>query len=174
MGALYGTTISSGTTLSGSGKDFNIPTRTVTPGTYSGTFSSKSTIKVTTSQGGILNATYDTLYDQSASLSSLAGTFSGSGVTGTTTAQSATVGISSLGVVTSIGIGCNATGTTSPRPSGKNVFNVSITFNGTNCALGNGVTTNGVAYYDAVNRQVLVMALNAAKTDGFIYVGVKL
>ncbi len=173
VGALHGTTTSSGTTLSGSGSDFNIPSKTITPGTYSGTFASKSSINVTTSIGSNFTGTYDASYDTAASLTSLSGTFSGSGVSGTTSAQSATVGISSLGVVSSTGIGCSAAGTVAPRPSGKNIFDVTITFTGTNCALGNGVVTTGVAYYDAVIRQVLVMALNSAKADGFIYVGVK-
>lgn len=76
-------------------------------------------------------------------------------------------------MLSSTGNGCSAAGTAVPRPSGKNIFNITITFTGTNCALGNGAVTTGVAYYDAVNRQVLVMALNSAKTDGFIYVGTK-
>lgn len=173
VGALHGTTTSSGTTLTGSGSDFNIPTRTVTPGTYSGTFASKSNVNITTSSGSNFTGTYDASYDTPASLTSLSGTFSGSGLTGSTSAQSATVGISSLGVVSSIGNGCSAAGTATPRPSNKNIFNVTITFTGTNCALGNGAVTTGIAYYDAANRQVLVMALNSAKTDGFIYVGVK-
>lgn len=173
VGALHGTTTYSGTTLTASGSDFNILSRTVTSGSYTGTFSSKGSINATTSTGNTFTATYETSYDQPASLTSLSGTFSGSGVTGTTSAQSATVGISSLGVVSSIGIGCSASGTVAPRPSGKNIFDVTITFTGTNCALGNGTVTTGVAYYDAVNRKVLVMALNSAKSDGFIYVGTK-
>jgi hypothetical protein len=83
------------------------------------------------------------------------------------------VGISSLGAISSTGATCSASGTAKPRSSGKNVFDVSITFTGTNCALGNNTVTTGVGYYDAATRQVLVMALNSAKTDGFIYVGVK-
>ena len=60
-----------------------------------------------------------------------------------------------------------------PRPSGKNIFNVSVTFTGTNCALGNGTVTTGVGYYDMDTKRLLVLALNAAKTDGFIYIGSK-
>jgi hypothetical protein len=70
-------------------------------------------------------------------------------------------------------LGCSAAGTATPRPSGKNIFNVTVTFTGSNCALGNGASTSGVAYYDAATRRVLVMAMNAAKSDGFIYLGQK-
>ena len=48
-----------------------------------------------------------------------------------------------------------------------------MTLNGSNCALGNGTRTAGIAYYDPSTRQVLVMALNSSKTDGFIYLGAK-
>lgn len=173
-GALYGNTSSNGTALTGTGSDFNVPARTVTPGTYSGTFSSKASISVTTSGGVTFSGTYGTAYDQAATLASLAGTFSGTGVSGGSSVQAASVTISSSGVVsTPVANGCSASGTASPRPSGKNIFNVAITFTGTNCALGNGTVTTGIGYYDAATQRLLVLALNSAKTDGFIYIGNK-
>ena len=48
FGAIYGTTASSGTTLTGSGKNFDIASRSVSPTTYSGTFVAKSSINVAT------------------------------------------------------------------------------------------------------------------------------
>ena len=33
--------------------------------------------------------------------------------------------------------------------------------------------TTGIASYDAATRQVLAMAMNSEKTDGFIFVGAK-
>jgi hypothetical protein len=174
VGALYGNTTSSGTTLSGSGKDFNIPSRTVSSASYSGTFTAKSTMNVTTSAGGSFSGIYDTAYDQPASLAAVTGTFSGVGVSGTSPVQAVSVAISPPGAITvPASLGCSAAGTATPRPSGKNIFNVTVTFTGSNCALGNGASTSGVAYYDAATRRVLVMAMNAAKSDGFIYLGQK-
>jgi hypothetical protein len=174
VGALYGNTTSSGTTLSGSGKDFNIPSRTVSSASYSGTFTAKSTMNVTTSAGGSFSGIYDTAYDQPASLAAVTGTFSGVGVSGTSPVQAVSVAISPSGAITvPASLGCSAAGTATPRPSGKNIFNVTVTFTGSNCALGNGASTSGVAYYDAATRRVLVMAMNAAKSDGFIYLGQK-
>ncbi len=172
-GAVQGATSSSGTTLNGSGKDFDLSAGTVTPGTYSGTFAAKTSINMTFSRGGGLNGTYQPFYDQPASLTSLSGTFTGSGASGNTSSSSVSVGISSLGVVSATDSGCSIAGTVIPRASGKNIFNVSVTFTGTTCALGNGSTANGVAYYDSTTRQLLVLALNNAKTDGFIYIGTK-
>lgn len=174
VGALYGTTTSSAGTLSGSGKDFNIPSRTVTSGTYSGTFVAKSSINVTTSAGSTFSGSYKTAYEQPASLTTLADTFAGQGVSGTSPVQTVSVTISSSGAITvPASLGCSAAGTATPRPSGKNIFNVALTFSGTTCTLGNGAATTGIAYYDATTRRVVVMAMNAAKADGFIYVGQK-
>lgn len=174
VGALYGTTTSSGTTLSGSGKDFNIPSRSVGSGTYSGTFVAKSSINVATSSGSTFSGTYKTAYDQPASLAAVAGTFAGVGVSGTSPVQPISVTISSSGAITvPASLGCSAAGTATPRPSGKNIFDVTVAFTGSTCALGNGASTTGIAYYDTTTRRMLVMAMNATKSDGFIYVGQK-
>ena len=171
VGTLYGATTSSGTAISGAGRDFNLGSRTVTAATYSGSVSPKSTLSVTTSSGTKFDGSYNAAYDQPASLSNLAGTYSGFGVTGSTAAQSTPVTISAIGNITASGGGCAAAGTASPRTTGKNIFDVSITFTGGACALGNGTVTKGIGYFDTGTRQLLAMALNPAKSDGFIYVG---
>lgn len=174
VGALYGNTASSGTTLSGTGKDFNIPSRSVGSGSYTGTFVEKSSIRVATSSGSTFSGAYGTTYDQPASLAAVAGTFSGQGVSGTSPVQTVSVTISPSGAITvPASLGCSAAGSAKPRTSGKNIFDVTVTFTGSTCALGNGASTTGIAYYNATTRRVLVMAMNAAKSDGFIYVGQK-
>ena len=173
-GALYGVTASSGTTISGAGKDFNIPTRSITSASYTGNFVANNRISLNSSGGGSLNATYVAAYDQPASLAALAGTFQGTGITGTTNGQAVPITVSATGAITVPGtLGCGASGTATPRPSGKNIFDISVTFSGTNCALGNGAVTTGVGYFNAATRRLSVLALNAAKSDGFIYVGQK-
>ena len=174
VGALYGNTISSGNTVSGAGKDFNIPSRTVTSATYSGTFSAKNSIKVLTSAGASFSGAYNNSYDQPASLSALAGTFSGWGVSGTTSPAAISATVSSTGaIIVPASLGCAATGTAKPRASGKNIFDVTVTFVGSTCALGNGTSTTGVGYYDTASRELLVMSMNSSKSDGFIFVGKK-
>lgn len=173
-GVLYGNATANGSSISGTGKNFNLLSRTVTPGTFSGTFTPKSTLSVTTSDGAVINASYEAEYDQPALLSNIAGTYSGEGLSGLSTVQNVPVTIAANGSLsTPVDPQCTVSGAVTPRPSGKNVFNISVTFNGTNCALGNGTTTTGVAYYDTVDQSLLVLALNAAKTDGFIYAGLK-
>ena len=172
-GALYGQTTSSGTTLTGSGNDFNIAAHSVSSATYNGTFVAKSTIRVA-SGGTTFSGNYAVAYDQPASLTALAGTFTGQGISGNSSAQTIPVTISTTGAITvPTSAGCGASGTASPRATGKNIFDVLVTFNGTSCALGNGTITKGVGYFNATSRTLVVLALNSAKTDGFIYVGQK-
>jgi len=173
VGALHGTTTYSGTALSGTGSEFNIASKTITAVSYTGSFSPKGSINLTTSSGTGISGSYDASFDQPASLNALSGTFVGSSVTGTTPAQAAIMGITPHGLVNTIGVGCNASGTVEPSSTGLNIFDFKLTFNGTSCALGNIASVSGIAYYDAPNRTVLMMALNSALSDGYIYVGVK-
>jgi len=173
-GALYGNTSTNGNTLSGSGADFNLPYRTVTPGSYTGTVIEKSSISIRTSQGSTFNGTYGSTYLQPASMTALAGVFKGQALSGTTAPQTVSVTITSAGQMTVPStLGCSASGSVSPRPTGKNIFNLSVTFTGSTCALGNGGTASGILYYDASNKQILAMGMNPAKSDGFIALGVK-
>lgn len=173
-GVLYGNATTNGSSISGTGTNFDLVSRTVGQGTFSGTFAPKTTLSVTTSDGTAINASYEAEYDQPALLSNIAGTYSGEGLSGLSSVQSIPITIAADGSMsTPVDPNCTASGSVTPRPNGKNVFNVSVTFTGTNCALGNGTTTTGVAYYDTVDQSLLVLALNAAKTDGFIYAGLK-
>ena len=173
-GALYGATTTSGNNLTGSGADFNLATRVVTQGTYTGTFKEQSTISMATSLGTAFNGVYGITYSTPASLATLAGTFTGQALTGKTAPQVASVTISPTGQVSiPATFGCATSGTVAPRPSGKNIFDLNVTFTGSTCALGNGGTAKGVLYYDSAIKQILAMGMNTGKTDGFIAFGVK-
>ena len=174
VGALVGDTSFSGNQLSGSGRDFNLVSRTISAGTYTGTFSARSYVDVQLSNGSTFAGSYDVSYDQPATLAAVAGTFSGSGVTGTISPQSTTISISSSGQITMpTSQGCGGSGAIQPRTSGKNVYDVTVTFQGSTCALGNGATVHGIAVYDSTQRSLSALAVNGAKTDGFIYSGRK-
>ncbi len=49
---------------------------------------------------------------------------------------------------------------------------MSVTFGGGACSLGTSTVT-GVAYYDANDRTLVVAALNATRTNGFLFLGTK-
>ena len=106
-------------------------------------------------------------------MANLADTYTGYGLTGKISAQAIPVTIGSSGSISAGNSSCSASGTATPRASGKNIFDIKMTFAGNFCALGNGAVTNGIAYYDISTKQVAVLALNSSKTDGFIYAGVR-
>jgi hypothetical protein len=84
--------------------------------------------------------------------------------------------ITAAGLVTVQGTTCSASGNVAPRASGKNVYNISMTFNGTNCALGNGGTASGIFILDQSESPnvAVAMALTPYKKDGFIAIGAKM
>ncbi|MES2261336.1 MAG: DUF4214 domain-containing protein [Pseudomonadota bacterium] len=171
-GAIIGSVTVNGSTASGIASDFNVATRSVTTTRYTGTFTAKNTINITASNGITFAGKYNTAYDQAVSLATVAGTYSGSAITGQFS-QAINVTVSATGAITSAGNGCSASGTATPRASGKNVFDIKVVFSGTNCALGNGTATSGVATYDAQSRSLLALAANGSKSDGFIFIGTR-
>lgn len=172
-GVLYGTATGNGSTFTASGTDFNFYTRASTPGNLNGTVVSGSSISATSSNNGNVSLVYDSSYNIPASLNSIAGNYTGWGVTKSTPSESITFAINSAGAISASGLNCSVSGSVSPRASGKNVYNVSTTFTGNGCALGNGVTTTGVATLSSLSgvNRLIVMTLNQSKTDGYILNG---
>lgn len=170
-GAFYGNSTASGSTLSGTGLDFYNGAANAT--NYSGTFAPKSTLTVTMGNGVRFNGSYSTDYDKPASLDTLAGTYNGYGMTAKSAATYTPVSISGNGTITAGNSYCTMTGTATPRASGKNVFDLQVTFTGSACALPSGTSVNGMAYYDTAARGMVAMGLNSSKTDGFIFAGAK-
>lgn len=173
-GVDYGTGTVSGTRISGNIQEFYIPTNQVFTGSLTATFAPKATMQVNTTynNGNTSNTalTYNTSYDTPASLAQITGTYTGNYYTG----APVNISISSNGVVSGISNACNIGGTVAPRSTGKNVYNVNLTFSGSNCAPGTGtangpgilVTTNGSTY-------LYTAGLNSTKTNGFFWIGRK-
>ena len=172
-GALFGSTTTNGSSVSITGSSFDFVSRASGPGSLTGSVVSKSTLSVVSNAGTTLNAAYSATYDQAPSLAALAGTYSGQAVTGTIAPQNTSVTISSTGAVSSVVPGCAASGSAVPRATGKNIFNVTVTFVGPSCALGNGTVVNGVGVFNPSTRQFVAMALNPSKSDGFVYSGIR-
>jgi hypothetical protein len=172
-GVLYGTSTGSGSSFNATGTDFNFYDRSSGSGSLTGTVVPSKTITATASTGGSVSLAYDSTYNTPASLAAVAGNYVGWGVTKSTPSQSGIFTINSAGAISSTGVNCSLSGSVTPRSSGKNVYNVSTTFTGSACALGNGTTTTGVATLvslEGINR-LIMMTLNSAKTDGYIING---
>ena len=174
VGALYGQTISDASTLSGSGTEFEIG-GTATPINYSGTFTSERTMTFTNPTGLdgaplTFGVAYGDDYKEPASVAVAEGKFSGAGGVSVTVRAAGDLGLLTVDFTSP---DCYATGSIVPRASGKNVFDATVTFTGRGCALGDKTTTKGIAYYNADTQDLLMLALNPAKDNGFIYIGSK-
>lgn len=173
VGALYGNTASSNGSLNGTGSDFFFLTRQLLSASYSGTYTPKQTMRVTTSSGVTFTGAYAAEYDTPASLAAVAGTYTGVGITLASGAYAVPMTITAAGVVTTSTPQCSGTGTIQPRPTGKGVFNFTIAFTGASCPLAAAGTTSGVGYYDAAVRTLVTLGLNGTKTNGFFWQGSK-
>lgn len=170
----YGTGTSSGSTFSGSLVEFYIPTNQTFAGNLSGTVTAKSSLSGSTTYNngntGTFSMTYNTAYDTPATLSAITGTYTGTYYAG----APVTMAVTSTGVVNGTSTNCSFTGTALPRSTGKNVYNVNLTFTGSQCAPGAG-TASGVAVLGSANGSTYIYTagLNSGKTNGFFWIGRK-
>jgi hypothetical protein len=115
----------------------------------------------------ILPASFD--YSQPAALADIAGNWSMTTLAGSAVA----VTIAANGSFTATMNGCGITGTFTPRPSGKNVFNMVLTFGGAPCSPA-GLAATGIALsypLAAGKRQLIVAGVDATRTLGTALVG---
>lgn len=170
---LYGSIVGKGSAVSGgSGKDFNFTAHTVSSITYTGTVSAKSAISASTSSNVTVSGAYRSRYDQLAAPSVIAGTYSGFGVAGVAdSTQPIPVTIDASGAITVTGPTCAGTGAALPRPNGKNVFNIRITFTGASCPLGDGATTIGVVVLDqdVTPARIYIMSVVNDSSNAFYW-----
>ena len=118
---------------------------------------------VSFSGAAIPNSTY--VYNTPAQLGEVSGNWSLS----LTTGETASVTISSTGVLGGVSsLGCRFSGTVTPRPSGKNVFNVVLSFGPSPCVQP-GQTATGVAVsYPLASglRQLIVLGQDGTRSRG--------
>lgn len=171
-------TSSTGSFTSSNGKDFgfapavagtttaayNATAKTITGTTTSGTSS------VAFGGGPIPGSLYN--YDTAASLTTIAGSWSTTSLTG----EGIALNVAANGSYTAVGTsGCNFSGTITPRASGKNVFNVGITFGAAPCALA-GQSGTGIALAYPITgglTQLLVAATDSTRTYGSAVFGTR-
>jgi hypothetical protein len=180
-GALYGKSAGTGSAFSANGTEFDLVSGRAVTGGLTGTVVPRSTINARSTVGVTVGLSYNPSYESRASLASIAGVYRVSGVSATGVASNVRMDISPGGQVSipritdAGGRGCSALGEVAPRPSGKNVYNISITFFGDLCALGDRAFASGIAVLDStVNPPALLaLALTPSKQDGFIAVGLR-
>lgn len=109
-------------------------------------------------------------YSTAASLANIIGTWSGTLLDG----SSATVNINADGSFSgSDSSGCSFTGNVSPDSSGKNFFNVSLTYGASPCLLPNQTATGIAVNYllsDGVTQQLLA-GVTSGTSFGTVFIG---
>jgi hypothetical protein len=156
-----------GSSFSGAGREY-YPNRSSLTGTFSVTVNpgvslngtATSTLGTNSFTMSPINSSFY-VYDKPAALADVVGSWSGNFLDGTTGALT----ISSTGAVSGTNNGCSYTGTATPRASGKNVFDVSITFGAGNCVLpGQKATGIGINYLlSSGKREIIVGVLDSSK-----------
>lgn len=171
-------TSSSGTLTSSNLKDFGTTPATAatatatynaTAKTITGTFSAGGT-NIAFSGGPISGSLYN--YDSAASISNISGLWSTTSLPGATLSFNISTNGSFTGTASG---GCNYTGTILPRASGKNVFNIAITFGLAPCEQPNTLFSGiAVAYPLTTGRtQLIIAATNAARTVSMATLGTR-
>ena len=117
-------------------------------------------------------SSYNTAYDTTPTVASLAGVYTGSaGSSGGV--QTATVTVAADGTFTGAEQnGCTFTGKVTARTRG-NIFDQSIIFGGAPCFFADS-TFQGIVYFDIPTRRLYTAAPNSLRTDAAIFFGTKI
>ncbi len=168
-------------------RDFNYEGLGTSFGTASASVVRKASIDATVIYSGGTAANfvgaYNATFEQTPSLATIAGTYTGTAATVATGRQASTGTISADGHFSGSSGGCISTGTVAPRPAaddsgsaspryGGNAYDFTVTFGGAPCYYA-GQTFTGVALYDADTKSILAAAPNAARTDAAAFAGTK-
>lgn len=159
-------------------KDF-FANGTVVSGSLSASYTAKTSLNGSVTEGSstvtftgtspLKNSLY--VYEKAANLANIVGAWSLFDLQGSSTA----LNIVSNGAFTGTSNGCSFSGTLNPRASGKNVFDLALTFGAAPCRLA-GQAANGIAVeYPLSNgtRQLLIAGTNATRTNGTALLGVR-
>ncbi len=166
-------TASNGKFTSSNAVDFNFEGQGVNAVGMSVNYSSKSSFNgtLTYTAGGAadLTSAYNAAFETKPTLASITGTFTGQAAAFTGAAANATLTVSAAGALSGDASGCAISGSVSPRNDG-NAYNVSLQFGAAPCVFANQ-SLSGVAYFDTLSSTITILALNAGRTDGVIFLG---
>lgn len=176
-GLVQGTgTSNNGSFTSATAKDFNVEGHGVLSATIAASYAERQSLHGSISYPGpsvtTFTSTYDTAYDTTPTLASLAGTYTGQASSSAQGVQSATVTVTATGAFSAVEAdGCTFSGTASPRSRG-NIFDQSVTFGGAPCEFP-GHTLVGIAFLDVPNHRLYGAAPTANRTGAVIFSGTR-
>jgi hypothetical protein len=176
LGLIAGVVVANGSATdnvyrSSTARDFNFELPASTVGSITANVSSQQSLNGTASAGGnafTFEAAYETDYELTPSLGTVAGTYTGE-VVAAAGQESSTVTIASNGSLTATSSGgCSANGSVAVASSG-NLYTVRLDF-GNGC-LAQGQTFRGHAVYD--DGLLIAIATDSGLTDGVLFLGNK-
>lgn len=172
LGAFHGQTRSANGALEGSGQAYDIPSGNVGTARFTGSYLPRQAISLTTSFGVTLSGRYAPTYDEPASPAALTGRYDGEGLSSRRPLIALRMQVAGDGdfIMTSRE-DCAASGHITPRPGGRNIFDVSLHFAGAACPLGDGARASGIAHRSATSGELFMLAMNETRTDGWLFLG---
>lgn len=176
MGFIHGNgRANNGSFTSSNLKDY-YPNGAVYGGTLNATYQVGVSLNGTVTEGSstmtftgvpLQNSLYN--YNATPNIANVAGNWNGTDLQGNAT----TVNVSTNGSFSGTSAGCNFTGSLTPRPSGKNVFNLSVSFGASPCVLANqSLTGIGLEYLlGNGKRQLIAAGTNSDGSSGMAFIG---
>jgi hypothetical protein len=161
---------SNGSFTSTNAVDLNVD-GSILAGSVSGSYRVNQSFSGTGSGTGgsfTFSLTYDPSYDRPASQSAVAGTWAAR----ISPTQTLSVTVGSNGVLTGSFNGCSLSGSFTPRPSGKNVYQVTYTLGSAPCVLP-GTTFSGVGVFTTNptgGQRIVTATANAARNGALMFV----
>jgi hypothetical protein len=142
---------------------------TYTPGVSFNAVVSKSGTAATYPGTPPDNTSY--VYNTPASLASIVGAWNMTALTG----APVTLNIAANGTYAATSLGCNFSGSITPRASGKNVFDFTVTFGPAPCVLANQSGTGHAVTYILGNgqRQLIAAATDASRSNATVVLGAR-
>ncbi|MBH1962970.1 MAG: hypothetical protein I8H77_01475 [Comamonadaceae bacterium] len=197
IGHIHGSASTEGDALTFKLMDANFVTRSIYEFDLNGAVTPQVSLQIKSGERLSQTLNYDRTYDQPAQVEVLAGQYTGvahsysykssSNDSGVETADSSkstggastsikfsdaesTVEISDKGEVTlTSDKDCSASGTITPRATGKNVLDVAMVLKGSACLLEDGANLKGIATYDAEAGKVRIQTLDESKAKGLSF-----
>lgn len=161
------------------GVDFNLEGRGINNATLAASFVARQSFNGSVSYASAnppftFTSSYNADYDQTPSLSAIAGSYAGiASVAGGT--EATTITISPQGVMAGTGLtasACQFVGTAVPRTKG-NLYDLSMVVSGGGACASGTSAVSGIAYFDSGSKRLYLAALNKSRSNGLSFVGIK-
>lgn len=173
-GILQGSLSSTGHAVSGRVLDFSLTGTSQSTLSITGTVNAGSSLNLRLDSDTTAGLIFDSAYNSPASLTQIAGTYTGVAAARGVADDSVVVVIDASGNVSTSSTNysqCVGTGQISLRSGNKAIVNFNIQFTGAGCLFAGGSTMSGVGVYD--DNSVVAIGMNAAKTQGLLLVADK-